>query len=311
MQHNPIFIKTLAANIDGRDFIVGDIHGCFDELGKLLNYVKFNPNQDRVICTGDLVDRGPRPIDCLSLLNKKWFFSVLGNHEDLLITKLKLIKNDELKSLSKSDLEYLRPLVPFLNDITSLPLVYRIDHLLLGNFYVTHSEILPEHLQYFSSEEIGSYEYQRLLKTMKNFDFSTQIEEFYNKYEGLHIEPHLKQKLLWSRKLIGDFYKENKVKITKGDFSFLSEINKFDSQRKMFCGHNVVPYPMKIGQQYYIDTGCALGYSSKEVKSPLFSQFGHEFFALSMVDVTTGMCYACISSPNKRHDIVKLEKSLY
>ena len=46
--------------------------------------------------------------------------------------------------------------------------------------------------------------------------------------------------------------------IDEGDFSFM-KLNTFHQETKIFCGHNVVPFPMKIGQQYYIDTGAALG----------------------------------------------------
>ncbi len=124
------------------------------------------------------------------------------------------------------------------------------------------------------------------------------------------VDYKLKQKLLWSRKVVSSFYKKHKEDINSGDFGFMKDEN-FEQDIKIFCGHNVVPFPMKIGQQYYIDTGSALGYSSKEVNTHLFTRFGHEFFTLSMVDITTGVCYACISSPDKRHNILRLENSLY
>ncbi len=68
---------------------------------------------------------------------------------------------------------------------------------------------------------------------------------------------------------------------------------------------------MKIGQQYYIDTGAALGHSSKEVHDNLFSQFGNKFFALSIVDINSGVCYGSITSKENRGEIMKLEYSLY
>lgn len=33
---------------------------------------------------GDLIDRGGKSRDCLSLLYEKWFHAVKGNHEDIL-----------------------------------------------------------------------------------------------------------------------------------------------------------------------------------------------------------------------------------
>ena len=88
---NVSFLKKVPANIDGRDFVVGDLHGCYDELFALLKHVKFDYKNDRVFSTGDLIDRGPKSEECLQLLSKPWFFSVLGNHEDLLIEKIKNI----------------------------------------------------------------------------------------------------------------------------------------------------------------------------------------------------------------------------
>ena len=40
--------KFFSKNIQGRDFVVGDIHGCFSALENLLAQVNFNPEYDRV-----------------------------------------------------------------------------------------------------------------------------------------------------------------------------------------------------------------------------------------------------------------------
>ena len=38
-----------------------------------------------LICTGDLIDRGTENLECLSLLDQKWFLTVRGNHEEMCI----------------------------------------------------------------------------------------------------------------------------------------------------------------------------------------------------------------------------------
>lgn len=309
MYTNPTFLKTVPPNVEGRDFVVGDLHGCFDELTKLLMHVDFDPKIDRVFCTGDLIDRGPKSAECLSLLNKKWFFSVLGNHEDTLLNKLKMLDNGQTQSLSPDEIPTLKELSKYVPNILDMPLVYEVEHLLLNKVYILHSEILPEHLHNFENS-LSSDEYKFYFESMKNSDFSVEINNFFNKNKGQTLEHSLKQKLLWSRKFISDFYRDHKKSIDNGDFSFM-RTEHFNQNNKIFCGHNVVPFPMKIGQQYYIDTGAALGHASKEINSYLFSQFGHEFFILSMVDVTTGICYGCITSPEHRHKIRKLEGSIY
>ena len=74
-------VRRFAINAAGRDFVVGDIHGCFDQLRAALNRMRFDPARDRLFTTGDLVDRGPRSEEALEWLGQPWFHSCLGNHE--------------------------------------------------------------------------------------------------------------------------------------------------------------------------------------------------------------------------------------
>ncbi|SIT39529.1 putative serine/threonine protein phosphatase [Paraburkholderia ribeironis] len=79
---NPV--QHHSANANGRDFVVGDLHGCVDALRYLLSVIAFDPSRDRLFSVGDLVDRGEHSEQALALLDKPWFFAVLGNHEDTL-----------------------------------------------------------------------------------------------------------------------------------------------------------------------------------------------------------------------------------
>jgi serine/threonine protein phosphatase 1 len=73
-----------AANAAGRDFVIGDLHGCVDALRYLLHKVDFDAERDRLFSVGDLVDRGDQCEQALELLDQPWFYAVLGNHEDAL-----------------------------------------------------------------------------------------------------------------------------------------------------------------------------------------------------------------------------------
>jgi serine/threonine protein phosphatase 1 len=73
------------ANEIGRDFVVGDIHGCVDALRYLLHEIGFDGARDRLFSVGDLVDRGADSLAAVDLIDKPWFYPVLGNHEDALI----------------------------------------------------------------------------------------------------------------------------------------------------------------------------------------------------------------------------------
>ena len=80
-----MLFRTLPANTRGRDFVVGDVHGCFDTLGLLLGQVDFDPERDRLLSVGDLIDRGPGSWQVLDWLAQMWLFAVRGNHEQMAI----------------------------------------------------------------------------------------------------------------------------------------------------------------------------------------------------------------------------------
>ena len=72
---------TFPLNVLGRDFAVGDIHGCFSALQAALDTVNFSPSVDRLFSVGDLVDRGSESHLVLEWLDQPWFFAICGNHD--------------------------------------------------------------------------------------------------------------------------------------------------------------------------------------------------------------------------------------
>lgn len=79
-------MQTFNKNLKGKDWIVGDIHGNFSKLTDLLIERKFDFDNDRLFCTGDLVDRGPESHLALDWLAYPWFHTVKGNHEEMAIS---------------------------------------------------------------------------------------------------------------------------------------------------------------------------------------------------------------------------------
>ena len=79
------FFLQVPYNEVGKDYVVGDIHGCFDLLRGALNVVGFNEDTDRLFSVGDLVDRGPSSHEAIDWLDKPWFYAVRGNHEQMII----------------------------------------------------------------------------------------------------------------------------------------------------------------------------------------------------------------------------------
>ncbi len=75
-------------NTQGRDFIVGDIHGHLALLESELEIIQFDKKKDRLFSVGDLIDRGPDSLQCLGLIFEPWFFAVRGNHEQMMFDAL-------------------------------------------------------------------------------------------------------------------------------------------------------------------------------------------------------------------------------
>ncbi len=65
--------------------MVGDLHGCYSLLMQELQNIHFDFQNDVLICTGDLVDRGAENLVCISLLDEARFYTVCGNREEMCI----------------------------------------------------------------------------------------------------------------------------------------------------------------------------------------------------------------------------------
>jgi serine/threonine protein phosphatase 1 len=71
-----------------RTLVIGDVHGCYTALQKLLEVVEVR-SDDQLITLGDYVDRGPQSSDVLALLSALHSFGRLvplrGNHEVMML----------------------------------------------------------------------------------------------------------------------------------------------------------------------------------------------------------------------------------
>ena len=64
-------------------YAIGDLQGCYDDLRRLLDRLRFVPGPDRIWLTGDLVNRGPGSLAALRFVRElgAHAITVLGNHE--------------------------------------------------------------------------------------------------------------------------------------------------------------------------------------------------------------------------------------
>lgn len=65
----------------GRLIVVGDVHGMKTQLEALLAKVDFNPQEDHLILTGDMIDKGPDSAGVIDLAMDLGASCVMGNHE--------------------------------------------------------------------------------------------------------------------------------------------------------------------------------------------------------------------------------------
>lgn len=113
--------------------IVGDVHGCLREMEELLQEAKSKfPDQEILpIFVGDLLSKGPFPVETLKKLQKIEHYAVRGNHDEAILRQVLSLKKEELYQLPpkyswvpnlSDDIGYLREL-PYTISIPSLSVI--------------------------------------------------------------------------------------------------------------------------------------------------------------------------------------------
>lgn len=92
----------------GRDIIIGDVHGCLDEFQALTDGLRLEED-DRVLCLGDFMDRGPDSVGCVRHARSRGFRSIFGNHED---KHLKWRRREARRAFEPNFVNEMRPLSP-------------------------------------------------------------------------------------------------------------------------------------------------------------------------------------------------------
>jgi len=130
--------RVAPSNAMRRTIVIGDLHGCYDELVSLLRKIDLR-SEDRVVAVGDLVVKGNKNKEVLDLFSRDArFSSVIGNH-DLALVRYWRGEAISLKNSQKQtcvELETNRPL--YQGYLNSLP--FLID---LGSHLVVHAGIRP------------------------------------------------------------------------------------------------------------------------------------------------------------------------
>ncbi len=119
-------------------YVIGDIHGCWRTLQRLLERIEWDPAVDELWLVGDLVNRGPDSLEVLRwAASQQRLVAVLGNHDLHLLARAEGVADgkpedtiDEL--LDSSDLDRL------LDWLRSRPFVHR-----RGDVLMVHAGLWP------------------------------------------------------------------------------------------------------------------------------------------------------------------------
>jgi len=112
--------------------IYGDIHGCLEELQELRSLI---PKNSFEISVGDILDKGPYPVETLRYVKKNKIFSIMGNHEykhyrKFLGRKVQLDEDQKrvFPQLTQEDFEF----------ISSMPFFLKLNHLTIVHAGLTN-----------------------------------------------------------------------------------------------------------------------------------------------------------------------------
>ena len=253
-------IRTFDVNERGRDFAVGDLHGAFSLLEKLLAHVSFDPAVDRLFGVGDLVDRGPESLRCLQLLRESWFHSVLSNHEQMMLEAFRggymgqfWLQNGGMWGLQSLTTWHLnqqgtpREVTPYdqevfdmLGVVEELPFLMTISLKSGKKIHIVHAELPP-------GEKITD---EMLADPVKVMELAQRRSD-----EGTFF--------LWGRRLFFNFNYQDLSNIAKVRRTVAYDAKRYgqifnQDLSHIVSGHTILQRPMTIIGQTNIDT-CGYG----------------------------------------------------
>ena len=257
-----ILHQHLPANTKGRDFIVGDLHGCLDLLQAELTRIEFDPTTDRLFSVGDLADRGPDSMGCLRLLCQPWFFAVRGNHENMLIDYCQEVvqpygSNVYAQTFFRNGGGWVRTLdagsqaelrQELLSRVMSLPYVITVGEG-ESQFHVAHAELMT------GSIDQGGF-WSRLEglpedRTRKRILTDDQLTD---KVLAQMIEP-----LTWGRRLVGQVDEDKSTEVdTLAGMLLVSQQPMHPGLSLTYTGHTPLTNMILHKSHLFIDRGAYL-----------------------------------------------------
>lgn len=230
-------------------YVIGDIHGNFKALQDVLDKIKYDPKQDRLICVGDYVDGYPDSylvVEKLIQLNIESDLKniyLLGNHDDWMAD----ILNNDLRALQTGQ-----------KDI----FIYKYAHHWTqggsATFFSYKDQIDPipdwdKHVQFFNDLKLYHIE-NNILFIHAGWDVELHGNDFKS---AVQVDP---DSIIWDRTL---FSKATHLQhlLNKG-YPVNDDKTQFGGFDKIFIGHTAVSsdfiteFPnLKVCNIHNVDTG--------------------------------------------------------
>ncbi len=247
-------------------YLIGDVHGCYDELQALLEKIQFDSATDSLIFVGDLINRGPKSLEVLRLVKSLGSSAqtVLGNHDISLIAYTVGVYHGR-----RTDF----PQIMQASDSDELVEWLRQQPLLIHNkerdFIVTHAGIPPRWslnkaiIQAQKTEKkLQGNKFRKYLKAAYRSGSDTWKSNF-DKYEKFRYRINGFTRLRYCHKNGEPEFKE-KCPIGKQPNHLLPWLDcrqqmQDDGQTRLFFGHWAALGYHKTANAICLDSGCVWG----------------------------------------------------
>ncbi|MEO8992652.1 MAG: symmetrical bis(5'-nucleosyl)-tetraphosphatase [Nitrosospira sp.] len=251
-------------------FAIGDLQGCYQELQKLLELVRFDPAEDKLWLVGDIVNRGPDSLAVLRFVRglKDAAIMVLGNHDlHLLMVAERCVK------LHRNDT---------LNDILDAPDRHELLHWLrqqkllhvAGDYVMVHAGLLPSWsvaqaslLAKIVETALRSPDFHELCRNM----YGNQPDHWDSSFEGYErmrviINAMTRMRVCTAEGKMDFGYKGLMRDIPAGYLPWFETPNRASREAIIVCGHWSALGLQIRDNLIALDTGCLWGGSLTAIR---------------------------------------------
>ncbi len=129
--------------INNRELVIlGDIHGCYDELCLLLQKCNGRDPNKLILCVGDLVNKGPGNLQVVRLLHQLGALTVRGNHDEVCLGEWLKSQDTERERTLPGKYRWMNHLTSEeLEWLSELPYTISIPS---RNIVIVHAGLVPE-----------------------------------------------------------------------------------------------------------------------------------------------------------------------